>query len=135
MNQLLFLATLFCDIHVIIWFAVIFHGALYRKKKQPCRQKFENCKFVAFMPQEKFTTNNFSKTSWTFSCTWRSWFTEIVKKNKNKNPMKYCSRSICLNLVKSRNFFNNLFDFKLLCCALIQFQWSSTLQFLLVIRQ
>lgn len=72
-NQLLFI-TLFWDILVrddLVFSHFSWSSFNTAKKKQPCRQKFE-----AFILQEKFTTNNFFKTSWRFSC----WFTKIVKK-------------------------------------------------------
>lgn len=51
---------------IYIWSAVISHVALYREitnMHAAARKKFEDSKFVAFMPQEKFTTNNLFKTS------------------------------------------------------------------------
>lgn len=74
MNQLLFLTTLFCDLNVIIWFAVIFHGALYRKINNNadrnlrtanswhlCRTK--NSQQIIFLkPHENFYRNRLKKT-------------------------------------------------------------------------
>lgn len=122
MNQLLFLATLFCDIHVIIWFAVIFHGALYRKKNNHADRNLRTANLWHLCRKKNSLQIIFLKPHEHFLVPEEVGLQKLLKKNKNKNPMKYCSRSICLNLVKSRNFFNNLFDFKLLCCALIQFQ-------------
>lgn len=86
MNQLLFLTTLFCDLNVIIWFAVIFHGALYRKKNNHADRNLRTANLWHLCRKKNSLQIIFLKPHEHFLVPEEVGLQKLLKKTKTKTP-------------------------------------------------